>query len=152
MADDPERTDPKGTMETVPPPKGAKDAYSAPTRVGTLPEHVLAAMREQEASDAAVLSRTRSGMRAAVTSPFAPPPLPRSFEAAPDGAQPPVHTPGAWLPLLPAPPPSDALPPLAPRMTPLPPASIGLVRSILVVAAFALLGALVAVAIMFAGS
>jgi ribonuclease E len=171
MADDPQRTDPKGTMETVPPPKGAKDAYSAPTRVGTLPEHVLAVMREQEASDAAVLSRTRTGMRAAVTSPLAPPPLPRSLEAPVEAApveaapveaapveaanvasQSHLHTAGAWLPLLPAPPPSVTVPPLAPRMTPLPPASIGLVRSILVVAAFALLGALVAVAIMFAGS
>lgn len=72
MPDEPERADPNDSIDTVPPPRGAKDAYSAQTRVGTLPEHVLAAMREQEASDAAVVSRNRpsSGSQAATTSSF----------------------------------------------------------------------------------
>ena len=49
--------------KTVPPPQGAKDAYSAPTRVRTLPEEVLAAMRQQE-TDASLAARTRSGRSA----------------------------------------------------------------------------------------
>lgn len=75
MPDDPERSDPKGTMETVPPPKGASDAYSAQTRVGTLPEHVLEAMRLHE-TDASIASRTKSGMRSAHRPPFAAPAVP----------------------------------------------------------------------------
>jgi hypothetical protein len=151
MPDDPERADPKGTMDTVPPPKGAKDAYSAQTRVGTLPEHVLAAMREQEASDAAVLSRTRGGMRAAMRSTLAPPPLPTSVEA-PALEAPPEPLPPRALPFFPGSPPGIAFAPSPRRLTPLLTTPVSLVHSLLVVAAFALLGALVAVAIVFAGS
>lgn len=128
MADDPDRADPNGTLDTVPPPKGAKDAYSAPTRVGTLPEHVLEAMREQ-VPDAAVLSRTSSEMRAAARSPLVPPPLPTSLD----------------------------VPSLVPELVPLhgvrahEPTPESLAWSLVVVAVFALLGALVATAIMFAG-
>jgi len=53
MSDDDRTSEPK----TLPPPKGAKDMYSAPTRIGTLPEEVLAAMRA-EASDTTVAART----------------------------------------------------------------------------------------------
>lgn len=153
MPDEPERADPNDSIDTVPPPRGAKDAYSAQTRVGTLPEHVLAAMREQEASDAAVVSRTRAGMRAAMRSPLAPPPLPTSLET-PDRAAPPEPTHGRALPPSPAPPPGIASPPppSAPRAAPLPATPASLVRTLLVVAAFALLGALLAVAIIAVGS
>ena len=68
------KPDPLTTVETVPPPKGASDAYSAKTRVGTLPEHVLEAMRDRE-TDAAIERRTKSGMRAAAAA-LAPAPLP----------------------------------------------------------------------------
>jgi hypothetical protein len=86
MADDSERIDPKGTLETVPPPHGAKDPYSAQTRVGTLPEHVLEAMRQQE-TDASIERRTKSGMQASAArppaKPLAAPPLPTFAAAAP---------------------------------------------------------------------
>jgi hypothetical protein len=63
---------PRSESKTVPPPKGAKDAYSAPTRVGTLPEEILAALRQREVTDVAPDARTRSGtmpvMRATVPS------------------------------------------------------------------------------------
>lgn len=219
MADEAKRsTDPEGTMDTVPPPKGAKDAYSADTRVGTLPEHVLAAMRDHE-TDAALAARTTSGTRAAQrpslaaprvpSFPATPPPLPpgasRPPPVAPAGAPPlpwsrlatprpmraaspaspreslPPASPLAPLALTPldgwlaSPPPMSIQPPpvsLPPpamqapeepaiprlswppslsRITPLPPATRDLVRSIVVVAVFALLGALVAVAITLAG-
>lgn len=51
--------------QTVPPPAGASDVYSAQTRLGTLPEDVLAAMREEQAKNG-MLDRTRSGTRPAV--------------------------------------------------------------------------------------
>jgi len=107
MADDAERIDPKGTMETVPPPKGAKDAYSAQTRIATLPEHVLEAMRAHE-TDASLEKRTKSGMRAAAVAapspPLAPPPLP-SFASEADIAIPiiDIRSPRSrWSPQLPA--------------------------------------------------
>lgn len=75
MPDESERVDPKGTMETVPPPKGESDAYSAQTRVGTMPEQVLEAMRQRE-SDAALASRSKSGMRPAQRPRFAAPAVP----------------------------------------------------------------------------
>lgn len=69
--------------KTVPPPNGAKDAYSAPTRVGTLPEELLAAMRDAQTDAAlaeprALVGRTRSGTRPAqaVPVPMAPTPVP----------------------------------------------------------------------------
>ncbi len=68
MSDDERRPEPN----TVPPPKGAKDMYSAPTRIGTLPEEVLAAMRA-EASDATLASRT-SVMESAALERLRPPP------------------------------------------------------------------------------
>jgi len=60
---------------TVPPPHGAKDMYSAQTRIGTLPEEVLAAMRT-EASDASLASRTSSAALARLR-----PPMPPSLES-----------------------------------------------------------------------
>ena len=53
MSDDEDRMP---EPNTIPPPNGAKDMYSAPTRIGTLPEEVLAAMRA-EATDATVAAR-----------------------------------------------------------------------------------------------
>lgn len=72
---------------TLPPPAGAEDAYSAKTRVATLPENVLSAMREQEAVGLARAERrTRSGTRMAAAKP------PSAFTFAPpttDGSVPP---------------------------------------------------------------
>lgn len=132
MPDEPERLDPKGTMETVPPPKGASDAYSAQTRVGTLPEHVLEAMRLHE-TDAAIASRTKSGMRSAQRPPFAAPgvpafpeveppttpaaPAPASLAAVRTGAPPPLPRAAR----LATPRPTGARPPSSQR--PLPPPS-----------------------------
>lgn len=58
--------------KTVPPPRGAKDMYSAPTRIGTLPEDILAAMRNE--SDG---RRTQSGSQPIVR--LEPPPLPSNL-------------------------------------------------------------------------
>ncbi|MBX3208217.1 MAG: hypothetical protein KF764_24430 [Labilithrix sp.] len=168
--------------KTVPPPRGAKDAYSAPTRVGTLPEEVLAAMRQQE-TDASLAARTQSGTRAA-TRP-SPPPLPADvFAPARTSVAPPSAT---WPPAsqavttLPPPPPFGAPPlfelgtppPFEPGAPPLPsmstpppfglspPASFDLsvdvefppqprlARSIVIVVCFAVLGGLLAAAILF---
>jgi hypothetical protein len=82
MPDDHERLDPKGTMDTVPPPTGASDAYSAQTRVGTLPEHVLEAMRQHE-TDASLASRTNRGMRSAQRPSLAAPLVPAFPELEP---------------------------------------------------------------------
>lgn len=72
-------------VATVPPPAGANCAYSANTRLATLPEEVLTALREQE-SDAALQKRTQSGTRRAVTAPRVAPPPPATpsfpFEVA----------------------------------------------------------------------
>ncbi|MBX3259941.1 MAG: hypothetical protein KF782_09640 [Labilithrix sp.] len=88
--------------KTVPPPQGAKDAYSAPTRVGTLPEEVLAAMRQQE-TDASLAARTRSGTRAATRSSPPPPDLvaapPPSVDPPwPSAAAPSYAPPGSLVP------------------------------------------------------
>lgn len=64
----------KPEPETVPPPNGARDMYSAATRIGTLPEEVLAAMRT-EAPDAALAART-SIMEIAALERLRPPPPP----------------------------------------------------------------------------
>jgi hypothetical protein len=72
-SDKSEHDDPEGTLDTVPPPNGARDPYSAQTRVAPLPESVLAAMREHGVDGH---TRTRSGMRAVVRPPLAPPRLP----------------------------------------------------------------------------
>ena len=114
---------------TLPPPNGAKDMYSAPTRVGTLPENVLAAMRDRQASDENIVA-TR----------HVPAYVP------PEPAAPPV----SWIPL--TPPPFEA-----PRgwegsavalVGPRPRTRFaGVMWSILVITAFAVLGAGVAVLI-----
>ncbi|HVH45898.1 MAG TPA: hypothetical protein VM925_26275 [Labilithrix sp.] len=139
---------------TVPPPAGAKDMYSAQTRVGSLPEEVLAAMRTEE-SDAGLAARTQSGMRRAVRpveppTPSARPSLrpetPEPFSAVRPRSQPPFVTAPTPLAVIRpsfAPPPSFEVT----QETPPPPSS--LVRSIAIVALFAMLGALVAWAIMF---
>lgn len=111
---------------TLPPPNGAKDMYSAPTRVGTLPENVLAAMRDRQAPDENLVA-TR------YVAPFVPPP--------PE----PVLPPAAWMPLTP---PREwegsavALVGARPRSR-----IARLMWSLLVIAAFAVLGAGVAVLI-----
>ncbi len=139
MADDAERIDPKGTMETVPPPKGAKDPYSAQTRVATLPEHVLEAMRAQE-TDASLEKRTKSGMRAAAVPPapasLAPPAAPVLRERRRDLD--PGHPHGDR---------PETLPARAPKRR-----GLRLLWSIAVVALFALLGALAAAALTFAAN
>ena len=127
---DPDDGDPQRGIDTLPPPHGAKDAYSAQTRVGTLPEHVLEAMRQHE-TDAALERRTRSGMLRAAGRPLTPPALP-SFAPAPAPA------PAA----APAPEPFVVAPPQA---------RSGALRSLAVVTLFALLGAICAAALAFAG-
>ena len=110
--------------KTLPPPKGAKDMYSAPTRIGTLPEEVLAAMRA-EASDASLAARTSVMESAALerARPVIAPPLEEiHIDVAPPEL---VH--------------AEAL--VAPRAS--------VVRSLVVIAVFAGLGGLVAVALTF---
>ncbi|MBN9161004.1 MAG: hypothetical protein BGO98_06120 [Myxococcales bacterium 68-20] len=158
---------------TVPPPSGAKDAYSAPTRVGTLPEDVLAAMRQHD--DQTLAARTRSGtQRAARVS--APPPLPGSTPAGPSlprPSTPPRAMPSSrpFAPLtLPPPPPDEALSelwsnPPVPLELPAPgpwqehdlsedvlfepERRFVLLRSLLVVVLFAVLGGALAIVILF---
>lgn len=108
MAHDPERIDPRGTLDTLPAPNEANDAYSAETRVGTLPEHVLEAMRKQE-TDASLEKRTKSGLVRAAVRPLPPPrsparsgvPTPRPL--TPSGLQkrvrPPLPPPSPLAPL-----------------------------------------------------
>lgn len=165
MADDPEGYDPKGTKDTVPPPRGASDAYSAQTRVGTLPEHVLEAMRRHE-PDALLQKRTKSGMLAAQVAPAPPPP--KTLQQPASGPVP-ITPPASGVvsapqvPVIPTPqegwlaPPSPLSPSLQlPRPhtpPPMPPTLLSARplrsksnywRSIAIVALFALLGALVA--------
>lgn len=113
--------------KTLPPPKGAKDMYSAPTRIGTLPEEVLAAMRA-EASDATLAARTTVLETAALerARPVIPPPLDE------------VHIDIA---------PADALPDLVHAEALATRASV--VRSLLIITLFAGLGGLVAAALTF---
>ncbi len=99
MADEEEKED--GAIykvDTVPPPPGEDDAYSAPTRVGEMPPEVLEAMRGAglvPGKDAST-SKVPSALR---------PPRPPSFEIAADA----VSTPAANDKALDAPPaPSSA--------------------------------------------
>lgn len=167
--------------ETLPPPPGSNDAYSAPTRLATMPEAVLASIRG-DAPESAGPRRTQSGTRPSVprvTGPEVPDSQPSS------GAMPArprldatTHTPQEmWLatppktfvplPLPPSgtvmpqprwtesnPPPSSPFPeaPTAyPSTFSLPPPpwrgqTASLVRSLLVVLVFAVLGGLFAAA------
>lgn len=120
-----ERISATSEARTTPPPGGSKDMYSAPTRVGTLPENVLAVMRDRQAPDEELVS-TR------YVRPFVPPPL-----LAPEPE--PVPPPSAWM-ALPTPGPIPVvLPP--PRRSRLAQA----MWSFLAIMAFAILGAAVAV-------
>lgn len=129
MSDDNRAPEPK----TLPPPNGAKDMYSAPTRIGTLPEEVLAAMRA-EASDATLAARTSTleaaALERAKPAPASPAPEDALVELAPLSLeQETVHDDE-----------TDALARYA---------RAGLLRSVIVIAAFAALGALVAAALAF---
>lgn len=131
MSDDNRPPEPK----TLPPPNGAKDMYSAPTRIGTLPEEVLAAMRA-EASDATLAARTSTMEAAALERAkpalAPPPPAPRDalVEIAPASLEPEtVH--------------DDETDALARS------ARTGLLRSVIVIAVFAAVGGLVAAALTF---
>lgn len=134
MTHDPDLSDPDGTLETVPPPQGAKDPYSAATRVGTLPEHVLEAMR-QHAPDASLQSRTKSGMQRSAARPLAAPAVPSFAEAAPPV---PVPAPLVATPVV------VAAPPARPRRR--------LLVGIAIIVMFAALGALLATVLVFAAS
>ena len=136
MTHDPDRSDPDGTLETVPPPQGAKDPYSAATRVGTLPEHVLEAMR-QHVPDASLVKRTKSGMQRSAWRPFAAPALPSFTEAAP----------------VPPPEPAPVALATAPAVTtPLARPRRRLLMGIAIIVMFAALGALLATVLVFAAS
>lgn len=145
---------------TLPPPAGEEDMYSAQTRVGSLPEEVLAAMCADEA-DSRLPARTVSGTRRAVR----PAPTPPSTALRPDTpepfstirarTEPPVaDAHGAHDIQAPSGPLPSALEDEAQFLSTqsfelaLEPARSGLVRSIAIVAGFALLGGLVAYAIM----
>ena len=121
----------KPEPETVPPPNGARDMYSAATRIGTLPEEVLAAMRT-EAPDAALDART-SIMEIAAIERLRPPPA-----ISPPVEEMLIH-PELDQELEPEP------PPLVVRPDPFLRSS--LFRSLVVVSFFALLGGIVAAAI-----
>lgn len=136
---DPEEGDPQRAIATLPPPHGAKDAYSAQTRVGTLPEHVLEAMRLHE-TDASLEKRTKSGMLRAAARPLTPPPPPTFSAAAPRAAPSTLATP------LPTPAPTSAPVVVAPSK-----AQGSALRSLVLVAFFALLGAVCAAALALLG-
>jgi hypothetical protein len=165
-------------IDTVPPPPGASDLYSATTRVATLPEEVLEAMRQARAedrdeSDEAETPAAKGIPRAASPRRSPAPPLPRVPSSVPPRLEPPaqplrVATPlPAFVapivpPIAPLRPPSfdDAYAPsfeLAPlpELPPLPelaPARSHLrgevLRSIGIVVVFGLLGGVVASVIM----
>lgn len=168
--------------ETLPPPPGSNDAYSAPTRLATMPEAVLASIRG-DAPESTGSRRTQSGTRPSVprvTNIEAPDGAPSSgaMPARPR-AEAPMHTPQeTWLATppktfvpLPLPPSGTVMP--QPRWTesnpppsaPVPEASLtvyqppfslppppsrartaSLIRSVLVVFVFAVLGGLFAAA------
>ena len=138
---DPEEGDPQRAIETLPPPHGAKDAYSAQTRVGTLPEHVLEAMRLHE-TDASLEKRTKSGMLRAVARPLTPPPPPTFSAAAPRAAPSTLATPH----------PTPAPVAVAPVVVAPSKAQGSALRSLVLVAFFALLGAVCAAALALLGS
>lgn len=133
----------------MPPPQGARDPYSAQTRVATQPEHVLEAMRARE-TDASLQQRTKSGTRAAVR-PAVPPPLPPLAPILTLS----IPTPGQWPSpiVVPEAAPVEAqeisrdllLPALTPRNL-----RAELLRTLLMLGAFALLGALLAAVIALA--
>jgi len=171
MAHDPERIDPRGTLDTLPALSEADDAYSAETRVGTLPEHVLEAMRKQE-TDASLEKRTKSGMLRAPVRPLPPPrsptrsgvPTPRPL--TPSGLQkrvrPPLPPPSPLAPLsLEVEPPDILAPPTGALVAPLvaPPLRVpdvtplrrGMARSVVVIAVFAVLVAVSVAALTLAG-
>ena len=177
MADDPDGYDRNGTKDTVPPPNGAKDAYSAQTRVGTLPEHVLEAMRRHE-SDALLEKRTKSGMQSAAVQArprtleqpaSSPQPIAPPSSGVISAPMPAIHTPqDGWLSGAPGAPTPLPLPtPLSPSLqltrptpAPMPPTLMSarprsmkpnVWRSVAIVAIFALLGALLAAFITRAG-
>lgn len=135
MTHDPDLSDPDGTLETIPPPQGAKDPYSAATRVGTLPEHVLEAMR-QHAPDASLQKRTKSGMQRSAARPLAAPAVPSFGEDAPPV---PVAAPLVATPVF-----VVASPPARPRRR--------LLVGIAIIVMFAALGALLATVLVFATS
>ena len=136
MTTDPERNDPDVTLETVPPPQGAKDPYSAQTRVGTLPEDVLEAMR-QHAPDASLEKRTKSGMQRAAARPLAAPAVPSFAEAAALPLQDPARAPRPASPVV-------AAPVVRPRRR--------VLTAIAIIVMFAALGALLATVLVFAAS
>ncbi len=138
---DPEEGDPQRAIATLPPPHGAKDAYSAQTRVGTLPEHVLEAMRLHE-TDASLEKRTKSGMLRAVARPLTPPPPPTFSAAAPPAAPSTLATPFPT----PTPTPTPTSVVVAPSK-----AQGSALRSLVLVAFFALLGAVCAAALALLG-
>jgi len=129
-----ERVSTTSEMRTLPPPSGSKDMYSAPTRVGTLPEHVLAAMRDRQAPDENIIA-TR------YAAPFMPPPP----AAEPVPPPPPPLPAAAWMPLTP---PREWEGSAVALVGPRPRSRLpSLMWSVLVVMAFAVLGAGVAVLI-----
>ncbi len=136
---DPEEGDPQRAIATLPPPHGAKDAYSAQTRVGTLPEHLLEAMRLHE-TDASFEKRTKSGMLRAAARPLTHPPPPTLSAAAPRAAPSTLATP------LPTPAPTSARVVVAPSKT-----QRSALRPLVLVALFALLGAVCATALALLG-
>ena len=140
-----EEGDPQRAIATLPPPHGAKDAYSAQTRVGTLPEHVLEAMR-LHATDASLEKRTKSGMLRAAARPLTPPPPPTFSAAAPRAAPSTLATP------LPTPAPTSAPVVVAPVVVAPSKAQGSALRSLVLVALFALLGAVCAAALALLGS
>lgn len=145
---------------TVPPPAGATDVYSAQTRLGSLPEDVLEAMRAEE-HDVRYL-RTRSGTQRAVR----PPPVPRAESVHPAPARPETPEPFSSVRPRSLPPPVGEMEAISeidlaldePAAIPTssfeivveegPEARSSLVRSVMIVALFAVLGGLAACAIM----
>lgn len=123
-----ERASVTSETRTLPPPNGAKDMYSAPTRVGTLPEQVLAAMRDRQASDENIVATRHVHA-------YVPPE--------------PVPPPVSWMPLAPSVPPPAQWVGSAVAIVGTRPQTrfAGVMWSLLVIAAFAVLGAGVAVLI-----
>lgn len=123
-----ERISTTSEARTTPPPGGSKDMYSAPTRVGTLPENVLAVMRDRQAPDEELVS-TR------YVRPFVPPPL----ASAPE-TRPPMPSPSTWMAPLPTPAPIPVVV-MSPRRS----RFAQVMWSFLAIMAFAILGAAVAI-------
>ena len=119
--------------DTVPPPDGESDAYSAPTRVGTMPADLLDAMKLQmqhAQASAAAHDRPQTGPSSRVQ-PSAEPsrrppmvPVP-PFSSVPPSAASPTRPPMAPLPAFSSIPPPAASPTRPPPMAPLPAFSSG---------------------------